>query len=102
MLAGYEPPPADLDGGQVAAAHLVVEQVAGQAGQAGGLIDGVGQPPAVRILAGGRGVVVAERRRIRDARGHIGRFRFPVVVPTGLSCHCGRVGGEGCRAGRPG
>ena len=44
MLAGDEPPPADLDVGQVAAAHLVIEQVAGQPGQPGGLIDGVGQP----------------------------------------------------------
>ena len=44
MLAGDEPPPADLDVGQVAAAHLVIEQVAGQPGQPGGLIDGIGQP----------------------------------------------------------
>ena len=37
-------PPADLDVVQVPAAHLVVEQVAGQPGQAGGLVDGVRQP----------------------------------------------------------
>ena len=52
VLAGDQPPPADFDVGQVAAAHLVVEQVAGQAGQAGGLVDGVGEPPAGRVLAG--------------------------------------------------
>ena len=47
-----------------------------------------GQPPAVRVLAGGRGaVVVAGRRRIRDAPGRIGGFRFPVVVPTGPAGH---------------
>ena len=64
MLAGDQAPPADLDVGQVAAAHLVVEQVAGQAGQAGGLIDGVGQPAARRVLAGpiGGGVVAGWRR----------------------------------------
>jgi hypothetical protein len=68
VLAGDQAAPADLDGGQVAAAHLVVEQVAGQAGQADGLIDGAGQPSAVRVLAGaagGRGDVVTGRRRIR-------------------------------------
>ena len=43
MLAGDQPTPADLDVGQVAAAHLVIEQVAGQPGLAGGLIDGVGE-----------------------------------------------------------
>src|ERR1700730_7794087 len=36
VLTGDQVPPADLDVGQVAAAHLVVEQVAGQAGPAGG------------------------------------------------------------------
>ena len=44
VLAGDEPASADFDGGEVAAAHLVIEQVAGQAGQAGGFVDGVGQP----------------------------------------------------------
>jgi hypothetical protein len=44
MAAGDEPPTADLDVGQVAGAHLVVQQVAGQAGQRGCLIDGLGQP----------------------------------------------------------
>jgi hypothetical protein len=44
MVAGDEPASADFDGGQVTAAHLVVQQVAGQAGQAGGFVDGVGQP----------------------------------------------------------
>ena len=62
VLEGDQAVPADLDVGQVAAAHLVVEQVAGQAGQASGLIDGVGQLPARRVLAGragGRGGLVA-------------------------------------------
>jgi hypothetical protein len=43
VLAGDEPPPADLDVRQVAAAHLVIEQVAGQPGQAGGFVDRVRQ-----------------------------------------------------------
>jgi len=43
-MAGDEPASADFDVGQFAAAHLVVQQVAGQAGQAGGFVDGVGQP----------------------------------------------------------
>ena len=44
VLAGDEPPPADLDVGQIAAAHLVIEQVSEQSGQSGGLIDGISQP----------------------------------------------------------
>jgi hypothetical protein len=36
--------PADLDVGQVAAAHLVVQQVTGQAGEPDGFTDRVGQP----------------------------------------------------------
>jgi hypothetical protein len=44
MVAGDEPASANFDVGQVAAAHLVVQQVAGQASQAGGFVDGVGQP----------------------------------------------------------
>jgi hypothetical protein len=44
VMAGDEPASANLDVGQVTTAHLVVEQVAGQAGQAGGFVDGVGQP----------------------------------------------------------
>ena len=65
MLAGDQLTPADFDVGQVAAAHLVVEQVAGQSGQAGGLVDGVGQPAARRVLAGPiGGDVVAGWRRI--------------------------------------
>ena len=64
VLAGDQAAPADFDVGQVAAAHLVVEQVAGQSGQAGGLVDGVGQPAARRVLAGGGGGGIAGRRRI--------------------------------------
>ena len=44
-LAGNEPPSAGLDvAGQGAASHLVIQEVTGQAGQAGGLIDAVRQP----------------------------------------------------------
>ena len=68
VLEGDQPPPADLDVGQVAAAHLVVQQVAGQAGQAGGLIDGVGQPTAVRVLAGRRRPRWCRRRAAPDLR----------------------------------
>jgi len=32
VLAGDQAPSGDLDGGQVAAAHLVIQQLAGQAG----------------------------------------------------------------------
>jgi len=43
--AGNEPPSAGLDAaGQGAASHLVIQEVTGQAGQAGGLIDAVRQP----------------------------------------------------------
>ena len=77
MLAGDQAPPADLDVGQVAAAHLVVEQVAGQAGQAGGLINGVGQPPAGGSWPAWRpGGVVAGRRRILRYAGQAGWSRF--------------------------
>jgi hypothetical protein len=64
MLTGDQAAPADFDGGRVAAAHLVVQQVAGQGGQAGGLVDGVGQPTVRRVLAGPIGDVVAGWRRI--------------------------------------
>lgn len=43
-MAGDEPTSADFYVGQVAPAHFVVWQVAGQASQAGNFIDGVGQP----------------------------------------------------------
>ena len=51
-----EPPPADLDVGQLPAPHLVIEQVAGQPGQPGGLVDGVGQPPGVQHRLGRQGL----------------------------------------------
>jgi hypothetical protein len=35
----------------------------------------------VRVPAGGRGAVVAGRRRIRDGPGHVGGFRFPALLP---------------------
>ena len=44
-LAGNEPPSADfVAAGQGAASHLVIQEVTGQAGQAGGRIDAVRQP----------------------------------------------------------
>jgi len=49
VAAGDESASADLDAGQVAAANLVIQQVAGQAGQAGGLVGGAGQPPGGRV-----------------------------------------------------
>jgi hypothetical protein len=51
VLARDQAAPADLEIGQVPAAHLVVEQVAGQAGESGGLIDGVGQPLGRRLYS---------------------------------------------------
>ena len=45
VMAGDDPASADLHEEQVAAAHLVVEQVTGQAGRAGSFVDGIGQPP---------------------------------------------------------
>ena len=77
MLAGDEAASADFDVGQVAAAHLVVQQVAGQAGQAGGFVDGVGQPfgrlgpvlVARGPAAGICGVVVVAVTRVACARG---------------------------------
>jgi len=44
VVAGDESASADFHVGQMAAAHLVVQQVAGQAGQPGGFVDGIGQP----------------------------------------------------------
>jgi hypothetical protein len=39
VLAGDDAAPADLEVVQVAASHLVIQQVAGQAGEPGGLVD---------------------------------------------------------------
>jgi hypothetical protein len=44
VLAGDQAPSADLEELEVPLPHLVIQQVAGQAGQAGGLVDGVRQP----------------------------------------------------------
>ena len=62
VLAGDQAPPAGLDIRQVAEAHLVIQQVAGQAGQPGGLMDGAGQPPTVRVPACPAGGVASGRR----------------------------------------
>jgi len=44
MAAGDESASAYFHVDQVAAAHLIVKQVTGQAGQAGCFVDGIGQP----------------------------------------------------------
>jgi hypothetical protein len=44
VLAGYEPAPANFEVRQVAASHLVIEQVTRQPSQTSGLIDRVRQP----------------------------------------------------------
>jgi hypothetical protein len=50
VLAGDQLPSAGLETGQMAKAHLLMEQAAGWTGQAGGLIDG-GDQLAVRVRA---------------------------------------------------
>ena len=49
MLAGDEPPSAYLYELQIPAPHLVIEQVPGQPGQLGHLIDRVSQPFGHRV-----------------------------------------------------
>jgi hypothetical protein len=44
MLACDDAAPTDLQVGQLAGPHLVVQQVAGQPGDRRGLIHGVGEP----------------------------------------------------------
>ena len=44
MVAGDEPTSADFHVAKVDAAHIVVQQVSGQAGQPGGFVDGIGKP----------------------------------------------------------
>ena len=44
MMTGYKAAPTYFHVDQVAASHLVVKQVAGQTGQAGCFVDGIGQP----------------------------------------------------------
>lgn len=55
VMVGNEAASTEFDLGQVAAAHLVVQQVAGEAGQAGGFVDGVGRPAGDRIWPAGIG-----------------------------------------------
>jgi hypothetical protein len=66
VAAGDQAPPADVDIGQIAKAHLAIQQIAGWTGQAGDLIAGVGKPPAVHVPAsaasGAGGDVVIGRR----------------------------------------
>jgi len=67
VAAGDQAPLASLGTGQIAKAHLAMQQVAGWTGQEVGLIGGVGKPPAVRVPActagGACGDVVIGRRR---------------------------------------
>src|SRR6266567_5222729 len=91
VLAGDQPSPADFDVGEVAASHLAVEQVAGQASQPDGLVDGVGQPPARRVLVGPIGDGgVAGWRRIRGAPGKAGWSwsGLALVLPARPGSHC--------------
>jgi hypothetical protein len=67
--AGDEPASAGLVAGQVAAANLVIQQVAGESGQAGGLARGTGQPPGGRVRRAGR-VKAVELARCDAARNH--------------------------------
>jgi hypothetical protein len=81
VMAGDESASADFDVGQVAATHLVVKQVAGQAGQSGGFIDGVGQS------SGWLWFCLARLPRRRAARGLIwgvGQKATPFSVPVEL------------------
>ena len=89
MVAGDEAAPADFDVGQVAAAHFVVEQVAGQAGQAGGFVDGVGQP-----LGGPVGFRPAGLGGCRAAGGGQGRLiRIRWCQVTAARGWCALIGG---------
>jgi len=67
VAARDQAPSADLGTGQIAKARLAIQQVAGWAGQEGGLIGGAGKPPAMRVPArtasGACGDVVIGRRR---------------------------------------
>ena len=103
MLAGDQAPSADLDMGQIAKAHLVIQQIAGWISQASGLIDG-GDQPAVRVRActagGACGDVVFGAADLRRAgarqlvqvpgrgagqslsRLEVGSLTFPVVLLT--------------------
>ena len=127
MLTGDQAPPADLDGGQVAAAHLVVEQVAGQARQPGGLINGIGEPArsacpgrpdrwrcrrrvAPDLRYAGAGWLVRACARAADAAGWslsrlgVGPLAFPVVLlarANGLGCLVDRVGSGQAEFGCP-
>jgi Recombinase len=66
VAAGDQAPSADFGTGQIAKANLAIQQLAGWTGRAGGLIGGVGKPPAVRVPActasGACGDVVIGRR----------------------------------------
>src|SRR6185312_12043454 len=44
VLAGDDPPAANLEVGELARAHLVIQQVAGQPGDGRRLVDRVGEP----------------------------------------------------------
>ena len=119
VLAGDQAAPADLEVVQVAAAHLVVQQVAGQAGQPGGLVDGVGQPLGGRSCVPGWPLAAARGPRRRAccagswfpgrvpcahpaASGSAGSAFWPGGGPAGRVWPCGRGRrGQSGRARRP-
>jgi len=55
VLAGDDPPAADLEVGELAGAHLVIQQVAGQPGDRRRLVHRIGQAPS-QSLGGMSGI----------------------------------------------
>ena len=89
VMVGNEAASTELDIGQVAGAHLVVQQVAGEAGQAGGFVDGVGQPPGMRAEARrrsgrppGRSLRMGARPRLAAWSGLLGVFSGDEAAPA--------------------
>src|SRR5215469_6340678 len=58
MFPGDDPAAADLKVAELPSSHLVVEQVAGQAGDLGCLVDGIGEPVFHRLGGAGGGHVL--------------------------------------------
>ena len=89
VMVGNEAASTEFDVGQVAAAHLVVQRVAGEAGQAGGFVDGVGQPPGMRAEARrrsrrppGRSLRMGARSRLPAWSGLLGVFSGDETAPA--------------------